>query len=475
MSFTELAFELRDPRHPLCRLIRAEAYGVYRVVDTGELSRRHRAHLAFHGPPEAVDALVHDLRGTSPGARADVLVQGPTQTMLDVDTPAEGPGLAALVPTLVAHDLTPLLDPIVAREGRLRVRCVVPRHVDAQSALRALQEAQRACGFAEFRIHRIASVTVVAVVESARRSLAPEQESILALAASMGYYATPKVVTLEEIARAVGLSISPIHKRLKSAEETIVCHHVGEATQGTRRRRNRAHATHGEAAGPWEITMRVQGDVGPARILAAFPGARASFHPLAADDASCHAAVLVVHASEAAQAAILASLQEGADATGVRVLERTPQHLALRLRTRERGRYSLAWFSKTWGPAASLRAISFEHGEAHLRVLLLRPHAGERLQQRLSECARVAGWGEWDVVSLRSLAGESPPPVWPEPLTQRQLEVLRVAHALGYYRTPRSCTLEHVAGTLGVSANAIHKNLVHAESKLITAYLASGI
>lgn len=474
MSLTEVAFELGDPRHPLCRLTLAGAHAVYRLLDTGELGRRHRAHLAFHGAPEAAIELVRDLRVG--GCEADVLLQTPQTTTLAVSSTTEGArGLAALPAALLAHDVPAAFDPVIAREGRLRVRAVVPRTMDAQLLLRALQDAQRACGFSEFRVQRIAPLAPLAHIEAARRSLAPEQESILALAAAMGYYETPKVVTLEEISRAVGLSISPIHKRLKTAEETIVAQHVGEEPREPPRRRARSAAAPVDAPSPWEMLMRIQGDVGPARVLAQSPGARASLHVLSADEIGGSLSLLVAVASESAQEALLADYAAEGERVSVRVLERSSAHIACRVRAREGSRHSFSWFTRAWGHDASLRSFAFEGGESHVRALLLKPHARERLQERIAEAAKGARWDEWDVLSLRSLGAAAPPSGWPEPLTQRQLEVLRVAHALGYYRTPRSCTLEQVAGTLGVSANAIHKNLVHAESKLIAAYLAAGL
>ena len=475
MTFTEIAFELGDPRHPLCRATRApQVHAVVRILDTGELSRRHRAHLAFHGTPEAATELVRELRALRPDAHVDTLSQSPTETGLYLEAPVEAVGLGAIAPTLLAHGMTAVFDPLVAREGRLRIRATIPRVVEPPHALRALQDVQRACGFADFRIQRIAAVDASAHIESARRALAPDQEALLALAASMGYYETPKSVTLDEIARSVGLSISPVHKRLKSAEETLVAHHVGQAPVGGPRRRPRASAARIDGNTPWEIQVRVRGDVGPLHALEATPQARASLHPLSSDSARGQVSLLVVQASADAQARLLEGIEGRPEVAEVAVLDRSSEHAACRLATRDRGPYALGWFHEAWGSEASLRAIAFEGGAAHLRAILLRPQTGERIQQRLAECARVAGWEDWSLVSSRPLLGGTPPPRWPEPLTQRQLEVLRVAHALGYYKTPRVCTLEHVAGTLGVSANAVHKNLVLAESKLISAYLASG-
>lgn len=388
---------------------------------------------------------------------------------------ATAPSLAALPGVLAQHGLVAILDPIIAAEGRVRVRFIVPRPTEAHEALRVLQEIPRACGFADFRILRIGALTPAIHIEAARRSLPPEQETLLALAASMGYYETPKVVTLEEIARAVGLSISPVHKRLKAAEEAIVSQHVAPGPADATKRRGRPSAVRIEPTSPWEMHLRVRGEIGPSSFLAQTPGARAAIHLVSSDGPRGQQYILVVAAPQEAQEKLLASLSDRPDVSRADVLDRSAQHLVLRIASRERGAYSLGWWSEAWGQDAALRCIVLQDGEAYARAFLARPHTSERLAQRLADCAHLAGWTEWDLVALRPLATHAPPSPWPEPLTQRQLEVLRVAHALGYYRTPRECTLEHVASTLGVSANAIHKNLVLAESKLIASYLAGGL
>ena len=480
MTFTEVVFELADPRQPLSRLTRApfKGHAVHRIVESGELTRRHRAHVAYHGSADGVNELVRELRGVRPEPQVEVLHQAQDEVSLLLEAPSDASdsaGLGAIVPALAQHGLHALIDPIVAVEGKLRVRVVIPRHVEVQEMLRALQDVQRAVGFAEFRTQRIAPLDPSAHVECARRSLPAEQEALLALAASMGYYETPKVVTLEEISRAVGLSISPVHKRLKAAEETIVGQHVARAPVETPRRRSRASATRAEPTSPWEIQLRVRGDIGPASARAQSPGARASQQIVSADGARGQVSYLVVAAPEEAHDKLVASIADRPEVVGSTLISRTPTHAALRLHTRDRGAYAMSWWCDTWGADAALRSVVYDGGEAHVRAILTRPVGWEKVQQRLQECARAGGFTEWDVSSVRTLSNGSPPPTWPEPLTQRQLEVLRVAHALGYYRTPRECTLESVAGTLGVSANAIHKNLVLAESKLIAAYLAGGL
>lgn len=54
-----------------------------------------------------------------------------------------------------------------------------------------------------------------------------------------------------------------------------------------------------------------------------------------------------------------------------------------------------------------------------------------------------------------------------EGLTPGQDEVLKMAVALGYYDTPRGCTVEDLAEAFGVSKAAAHKRLKAAENKVI--------
>lgn len=479
MSFTEIAFELGDPKHPLCRATRAPSasHAVYRVLDAGDATRRHRAHVLFHGPAEAASDLALELRAGRPDVSVEIVHQTPAHAGLFIEAPPEaGAGLAALGAVLQAQGGGVVVDPVVATEGRLRARFVVLREVDTQQVLRLLQDVQRSTGMAEFRVIRISNVDPTSYVEMARRALPPEHEQLLALAASMGYYETPKVVTLEAISRAVGLSISPVHKRLKAAEEAIVGQHVQIAPAELGRRRARGMPTGPEAVGPWEMVVRVsRADIGPAGVVATRPGVRAYSHVLCEDNARGHAQLVVLVGPEEAQARLLASLEGRSDVAHAQVLSRSGSHVAVRVGAREPGAWSLSWWCDAWAGEAWVRGAVYDGDDAFLRVLLLRPQPMGALQKRLAECAQAAGWGEWEIASLRQLSAGARPPLWPEPLTQRQLEVLRVAHALGYYRTPRACTLESVAKTLGVSANAIHKNLVLAESKLIAAYLAAGL
>ena len=485
MSFTEIVFEVSDDRYPLCRLTRApsNSFAIYRLVDDGRSSRCYRVQVGYHGPAEHFPELVRELQALRPEDRVEVTFQGEGFISLAIASPVEEgkpsvKGFVAASAILQGFGVDTLLEPVIFTNGRARARLIVPRPLDTQDALRSLQEIQRVCGFSGFRVLRTTTVDAGSHVDLARRILPPEQEELLRLAASMGYYDTPKRATLEEVAGRVGLSISPVHKRLKAAEESLVGAHVQPSQrEAAPTRRTRRDGRHFDDTQPWEVAVRVQAPkFGPAPFIAQAPGSSAILHVLSEDRATGAVSLLVTAiVPEDYQAKLLSTLEDRPEIVSRDVLARERSHVSLRLLTRGRSGYGFSWWTEVWGGDAMLRPIVFDGTGATLRILLLRPMSEEVFLRRLEDTARAADWQSHEVLNARPLGASLPPPLSSEPLTQRQLEVLRVAHALGYYRTPRVCTLEQVANTLGVSANAIHKNLVLAESKLISAYLAAGL
>ena len=483
MSFTEIVFEVADDRYPLCRLTRAplSAFAIYRLVDDGRASRCYRVHVSYHGPAQHAAEIVRDMKALREEDEVEVTFQGEGHVALAIASPIdEGKpprGFVAAAAILQTFGVDTLLEPVIFTQGRARARFIVPRPLDTQDALRSLQEIQRVCGFSGFRVLRTTTVDAGSHLDLARRILPTEQEELLRLAAAMGYYDTPKRATLEQVAARVGLSISPVHKRLKAAEEALVAAHVQPVGRDPAAARRRREARHFDDAQPWEIAVRVNAPrFGPSSFIAQTPGAQALLHVLSEDKATGTVSLLLnALVPEDYQAKLLSSLEDRSEILDLQVLTRERSHVSLRMTTRGRAGYGFSWWTEVWGGDAALRPIVFDESGATLRILLLRPQTEEAFLRKLEEAGRFADWQGQEIASARPLGASLPPPASSDPLTQRQLEVLRVAHALGYYQTPRVCTLEQVANTLGVSANAIHKNLVLAESKLISAYLAAGL
>ncbi len=59
-----------------------------------------------------------------------------------------------------------------------------------------------------------------------------------------------------------------------------------------------------------------------------------------------------------------------------------------------------------------------------------------------------------------------------EKLTPKQVEVVKMGLALGYYDNPRRCTLETLANVFGISKAAAHNRIKGAERKILAQYFS---
>jgi hypothetical protein len=59
-----------------------------------------------------------------------------------------------------------------------------------------------------------------------------------------------------------------------------------------------------------------------------------------------------------------------------------------------------------------------------------------------------------------------------EKLTPKQVEIVKMGLALGFYDNPRRCNLENLAGVFGISKAAAHNRLKAAERKILSGYFS---
>lgn len=494
MTFTDVVFEIRDPRDPLCKLTdrAGTAYGILRLTEPGRSSGAYRTLVTFCGSQPDTVELLRDLNASPHHEELEVLSVTPNASSVRVSLrPSHHHHHAhpPFLPIAQLHEVfgpDTIFEPILFRNGRARVRMLLPKLMDTQRVLLALRELQRACGWNEFRVIRVANLDPARYVDSLRRVLTPEQEDILRLAVSLGYYDIPKRATLETIANAMGLSVSPVHKRLKAIEGILMTSRIEPSVvdRPDFRRRPRRGTVLPKPAPLLDIALRVRcSRFALNSFVSRTPGSRALFQHLNADRATGEATALVVAlAGEDLYAKLVSDLEGNPDLRRLEIVGRDREHVAVKVRValpspmQRNFANPYTWFPDIFERDLLLKPVLADGQDLYVRFLLLRPHSQDELLARLDQLAKVGGWEEHEILAVRPFAAEnaSAPIPAPERLTPRQDEVLKIAYALGYYRTPRTCTLESVAHTLGVSANAIHKNLAAAELNVITTYLSAG-
>jgi hypothetical protein len=118
------------------------------------------------------------------------------------------------------------------------------------------------------------------------------------------------------------------------------------------------------------------------------------------------------------------------------------------------------------GPDAWFHPLLVKDGYLHISVVSPSEEGRERF---MAYTKRMRDHVSPDDFKLVHVGPYLPPALATarEGLTPGQDEVLKMAVALGYYDTPRACTVEDLAENFGVSKAAAHKRLKAAENKII--------
>ncbi len=493
MALTEVVFEVVDQAFPGCRFT-GETKGsrlVFHEYSRGPDSGM-KSSFTLHASRDDASGFINGLRLSRSFDQMEVLGESADASIIQVLRHSGSRATPlALDHVLDAFDGDAHVESCIVEAGVLRARMLVVGGIDAKRVLLNIQRVQREAGedWDRMRIVRINEMDGRRYADLLRRVLNPDQETLLRLALSLGYYSSPKGCNLDSIARHVGLSVSPVHKKLKRIEQILVNAHIDPTTiaaHGPRRRGlGWGHLANLSSPMVVEICLRVRWpSFIPARFTGDNPAVRIIYQSGYTDGRTEEAnAVLVVVASAADQDRLIADLRNVAGTNRVDVVARDASHATMRLTTTVPTTADWAGHPNPFprlalalGRDVIVKPTCVEDGWISIKIITCGQSSLSVIRARVEGAARDAGWAEYEVGGVRELDGaDGKVGVGPEKLTPRQEEVLKIAHALGYYRTPRSCTLEGVAKTLGISANAIHKNLTSAEQKIFTAYVVGGV
>ena len=110
-------------------------------------------------------------------------------------------------------------------------------------------------------------------------------------------------------------------------------------------------------------------------------------------------------------------------------------------------------------------------GYVHTRLLLTRKVDLAAMLAEYEKGVKEGRWNDFKLIRIddydpeQQLAG-----AFTENLTQKQLEVIKTALALGFYNTPRDITLDDLSSIFGISKAAVHNRLQAAERKVIAKF-----
>lgn len=173
---------------------------------------------------EAVEAAYPRHRRFGPGD------EGPTATYL-VHVNGTGNGKARGPPerfTLEAFPDGTVLGPGTLADGAFHLRAVVPGPVDLERVLAARDKALKSGGWTHFQLERTGTFDAARAAAGALAAeMTPKQLEVLRSAVALGYYESPRKITLDDLAEVFGISKAAIHNRLQAAERKIITGYLG--------------------------------------------------------------------------------------------------------------------------------------------------------------------------------------------------------------------------------------------------------
>lgn len=123
---------------------------------------------------------------------------------------------------------------------------------------------------------------------------------------------------------------------------------------------------------------------------------------------------------------------------------------------------------ENFGDDAIIEPSVIKEGYLHSRIIVTGDVDVQELLERYKDGVEDELWEDFKLIRMddfdpqRQIIGS-----FDNDLTPKQLEVIKVAHALGFYDTPRKSTLDDISSIFGISKAAVHNRLQSAERKVI--------
>jgi predicted DNA binding protein len=122
-----------------------------------------------------------------------------------------------------------IFHPVVVEGGYIHINVMSPNPEGVAAFNAFTQHMRRVVPADDFKLLHVGEYRPEGRFRGPARRLTPRQEEVLKMAIAMGYYSDPRACTLEQLAQAFGISKAAVHKRLQTAENTVIRGQFGGA------------------------------------------------------------------------------------------------------------------------------------------------------------------------------------------------------------------------------------------------------
>lgn len=225
MGLTEVVYKIRNQHYPLCQFTERNAGAKVLVSQTAfDAETKVARYLVTLTGPEAatreVTQLFDKLFDRHEVARtAKDVVSLRCAASLDRLRDSNAPAAFALE----YFGDTAMVQPSVVKQGYWHARLVVAGKVDLADMLNAYERGMNGGRYDDFKLIRIDDYDPEQQITGAfSENLTPKQLEVLKTALALGFYNTPRSVTLDDLSGIFGISKAAVHNRLQAAERKVI-------------------------------------------------------------------------------------------------------------------------------------------------------------------------------------------------------------------------------------------------------------
>lgn len=225
MGFTEVVYKIRSDIFPLCTFTEQnpDVRAVVNQTSWDDETRMNRTLVTLLGPDEKLQQLneqlgvSYDKRDVASVSREQLVVK--TQARIDTLRKSGNPMAFALE----YFGESAVIEPAVVKDGYFHTRLLISGKVDLADLLGTYEKGVKEGRWNDFKLIRIDDYDPEQQIAGAfTENLTQKQLEVIKTALALGFYNTPRDITLDDLSNIFGISKAAVHNRLQAAERKVI-------------------------------------------------------------------------------------------------------------------------------------------------------------------------------------------------------------------------------------------------------------
>jgi predicted DNA binding protein len=225
MGFTEIVYKIRSDASPLCMATQMspDVHVIINMTSWDAETRVAKALYTLVGPDEKIAQLAAELaphfdRSETVARQKETLVLK-TSARLELLKKSCNPTAFAL-DYFGDNVITP---PALAKDGYVHTRLLLTNKVDLADLLANYEKGVKEGRWNDFKLTRIDDYDPEQqIAGSFTENLTQKQLEVIKTALALGFYNTPRDITLDDLSNIFGISKAAVHNRLQAAERKVI-------------------------------------------------------------------------------------------------------------------------------------------------------------------------------------------------------------------------------------------------------------